>query len=195
MALCVVPLTGPALHAALDDLAALRIAVFREYPYLYDGTLDYEQGYLRLFAKSRDGVIVAARDNGEIVGCATGSALATQHGSLQAPFRDAGYNPGEIFYCGESVLLPQYRGQGIGHIFFEEREKHARAKGYKISAFCAVVRASDHPARPAGYRPLDAFWQSRGYRKAPGMIARLSWKDIGAASATDKPMQFWLKDL
>ena len=32
-------LTGAALTEALDDVARLRIAVFRDWPYLYDGTL------------------------------------------------------------------------------------------------------------------------------------------------------------
>lgn len=195
MALCVAPLTGSALHAALDDLARLRIAAFRDFPYLYGGTADYEQGYLRLFGQGKDGVIVVAKDNGEIVGCATGSALSTQPDSLQDPFAKAGYNIHEIYYYGESVLLPQYRGQGIGHIFFEEREKHARAKGYRFSVFCAVARPHGHPARPKDYQPLDAFWHKRGYSKVPGLMAHFSWKDIGDTAETEKPMQFWLKAL
>lgn len=195
MTLCVAPLTGPAMHAALDDLARLRIAVFRDWPYLYDGTPDYEQGYLRQFAKGKDGIIVAARDNGDIVGCATGSALATQQAPLQAPFIKAGYDIGRIFYCGESVLLPQYRGQGIGHLFFEEREKHARAKGYTFATFCGVVRDPHHPARPKDERPLDGFWKKRGYRRMDGLMAHFSWTDIGDDAPSEKPMQFWLKAL
>ena len=42
----VAPLTGEALDAALDDVAKLRIKVFRAWPYLYDGDLDYERNYL-----------------------------------------------------------------------------------------------------------------------------------------------------
>jgi hypothetical protein len=34
-------LTGEAPKAALDDLAGLRIAVFRAWPYLYEGTRVY----------------------------------------------------------------------------------------------------------------------------------------------------------
>lgn len=195
MALCVAPLTGSAMHAALDDLARLRMAVFRDWPYLYDGTLDYEQNYLRAFARGKDGIIVAARDNGEVVGCATGSALATQDAPLREPFAAAGHDPGAIFYCGESVLLPQYRGQGIGNLFFEEREKHARARGYKFATFCSVVRPAQHPARPKDYKPLDDFWKQRGYRKMDGVMAQFSWTDIGAAAPSEKPMQFWLKAL
>ena len=38
---------GPELEPHLDALGTLRIAVFREYPYLYDGSLEYEREYLR----------------------------------------------------------------------------------------------------------------------------------------------------
>ena len=43
-------LTGERLAQALPSLAELRIAVFRDFPYLYDGTLAYEQDYLARFA-------------------------------------------------------------------------------------------------------------------------------------------------
>ena len=42
-------LRGAALEAALGHVAALRIAVFRDWPYLYDGTLDYERAYLATY--------------------------------------------------------------------------------------------------------------------------------------------------
>jgi GNAT superfamily N-acetyltransferase len=195
MAVTVALLTGPALASALDDLARLRIAVFRDFPYLYEGTRDYEEKYLQLFARGKDGIIVAARDGDRIVGCATGSALATHHGPLQEPFKKAGADIDSIFYCGESVLLPDYRGQGIGHAFFDHREAHAKARGYNVSTFCGVIRPADHASRPADYQPLDPFWMKRGYRKADGFIAHFSWKDVGQQEQTDKPMQFWLKDL
>lgn len=36
-------LTGDTLTSALDDVARLRISVFRDWPYLYDGDLEYER--------------------------------------------------------------------------------------------------------------------------------------------------------
>ncbi len=199
MAVTISPLTGPALTQSLDDLARLRIAVFRAYPYLYDGTLDYEAKYLREFAQGKDGIFVAAKvrdENGDsIIGCATGCALSTQHAPLQQPFRDSGYDIDSIFYCGESVLLPAYRGRGIGHAFFDHREAQARRCGYSLSIFCAVVRPDDHPLKPTGYMPLDAFWEKRGYRKAAGLVAHFGWQDVGEPAETDKPMQFWIKAL
>jgi len=101
----------------------------------------------------------------------------------------------EIFYFGESVLLPQYRGHGIGVKFFEEREAAARAFGYPLCCFCGVQRPDDHPMKPADYVPLDAFWGNRGYVQRPDLVASFSWRDIGDAAETAKPMVYWMKDL
>jgi len=195
MAVTVEPLTGPAFQAALDDLASLRIRVFRDFPYLYDGTRDYEAKYLGRLANAKDGIIVAARDGDRVVGCATGSALSAHHEEFGAPFRAAGYDLDDFFYCGESVLLHEYRGQGIGHVFLDQREAHARACGYKRVTFCAVVRPADLPLKPANFRSLDGFWERRGYRRVEGMVTEFAWKDIDQDVETAKPMQFWMREL
>ncbi len=188
-------LTGPHLEKALPQLARLRIEVFRAYPYLYDGSLDYEQSYLSALMASKDSILVAAEDDEKIVGCATGSALEGHHQEFAAPFREHGFDPNDVFYCGELVLSPAYRGRGLGHTFFERREAHAKGRGYKYSAFCGVMRPDDHPLRPATYSPLDTFWEKRGYRKADGMIATFRWKDIDQPHETGHPMQFWIREL
>jgi GNAT superfamily N-acetyltransferase len=196
MTVRVAPLTGPVLASALPDLARLRITVFRDWPYLYDGTLDYEQGYMRKFAESPGSVIVAAFDDDRIVGAATASPMVGHADAFAEPFRARGYDVDHIFYFGESVLLREYRGQGIGHAFFDQREAHARGLGgYTHATFCAVVRSSDHPMKPANYVPLDAFWQRRGYTRMDGLVGSFSWRDIGDAGETAKPMQFWMKAL
>lgn len=194
MSVTVERLTGPALTSALPELARLRMAVFRDWPYLYDGTLEYEQSYLAGFAAADGAVVVAAYDEGRMIGAATGSPLPGHAEEFAAPFKSRGFDISRIFYFGESVLLKPYRGRGLGHAFFDEREAHARAAGpFTHTAFCAVVRPDDHPMRPPGYVPLDAFWRKRGYEKVEGMVASFAWKDIGEAGETHKPMQFWMK--
>lgn len=193
-------LTGSALRAVLDEVARLRITVFREWPYLYEGTLAYERDYLAQFADAQDALIVAAHDDDAIVGAATAAPLAGHTKEFVPLFEAYGLDPDRIFYFGESVLLPAYRGRGLGHAFFDHREAHARAaqssKGpYTHAAFCAVVRADDDPRRPAEYRPLDAFWKKRGYRKVEGLVGSYRWKEIGATEETEKPMQFWMRAL
>jgi GNAT superfamily N-acetyltransferase len=194
-AITIRPLTGDEIAPALDALAALRIDVFRAYPYLYDGSAAYERAYLAEFAERAGAVLVAAFDGKTIVGAATGAPLSTQKPEFRAPFEAAGLDPDDIFYFGESVLLPAWRDRGVGHSFFDHREARARAEGARLAAFCAVMRPPDHPARPAGYAPLDAFWRKRGYAPADGMVTSFSWRDIGDEAETAHPMQVWMRRL
>jgi GNAT superfamily N-acetyltransferase len=182
--------TGAALTRAIPDLARLRIQVFREWPYLYDGDADYERRYLAGYAEAPGSVIVVAQDGARVIGASTGLPLAAEPENVTLPFRERGLDVGRYFYFGESVLEKAYRGRGIGVRFFIEREAHAEALGrYDTTCFCAVER----PARPKDAMPLDAFWRRRGYEKDPTLVAHFSWKDLGDAEASRKPMGFWLK--
>ncbi|MBP0617541.1 GNAT family N-acetyltransferase [Jiella mangrovi] len=180
----------------LDDLARLRITVFRAFPYLYEGDEAYERRYLETYAKSPGAmVVVAANMRGEIVGAATAAPLGDHQPQLAEDFRKAGIPPDAVFYLGESVLLPEYRGRGAGHRFFDAREAAGRAQGYEIAAFCGVVRPTDQPQRPGDYVPLDGFWTKRGYEKVDGLVSTMAWRDIGDMEESEKPMQFWMRRL
>lgn len=195
MTVSVRPLTGTEIQAALDDLASLRITVFAAYPYLYDGDAAYEAEYLKEFIAAPDAVLVAAFDGAKIVGAATASPMWAQKAEFRAPFESRGINTSQLFYFGESVLLPDYRGKGIGHAFFDHREGQAVRCGAKAATFAAVIRPDDHPARPSGYVPLDAFWTKRGYAPVEGFVTELGWKEHGEAEESLKPMQYWMRSL
>lgn len=195
MSMNVRPLAGEEIAACLKDLAALRIEVFAAWPYLYDGDEEYEAGYLAEYAAAPDAVLVAAFDGKQIVGAATASPLWAQKAEFRKPFEQVGIDTSRLFYFGESVLLPAYRGRGIGHAFFDQREEAARRAGAEAAAFAAVVRPEDHPARPAGYLPLDGFWRKRGYEKVPGLVTQLAWKEHGEEEESLKPMQYWMREL
>lgn len=194
MSVGVAPVTGAGLTEVLPALAELRIAVFRAFPYLYDGDAAYEADYLAAFAAAAGAVIVVARDGDRVVGAATAAPLAAQDAAWQAPLAAAGFDIGRCFYFGESVLLESYRGQGIGHAFFDHREAQARDHGASHAAFCSVIRAADHPARPAGHRPLDAFWRGRGYAPLAGVTASFDWKVVGGGEETHR-LQYWARAL
>lgn len=195
MSLRVEALTGDKIAPVIADVATLRIAVFRDWPYLYEGDLAYERNYLRAYQESPGAVIVVALDGEALVGASTGLPLPEADAEFAEAFAGSEYDPAEIFYCAESVLLPAYRGQGAGHQFFDLREAHARKLGFRYSAFCGVIRPKDHPARPAQYRPLDAFWQKRGYTPLDGVVAHFAWRDLGDDAESPKPLQFWIHSL
>lgn len=189
-------LRGAAIRPHVSHLADLRIRVFREFPYLYDGSAGYEREYLETYARSPDSLFVLAVDQGRVVGVSTGLPLADETEAFQRPFLEQGLELSTVFYFGESVLLPAWRGQGVGVRFFAERERYARQlKEIRWCAFCAVERAETHPLRPAGYAPLHDFWVRRGYRHHPALRTEFSWKDIDRPVETAKPMSFWLKEI
>jgi len=187
--------TGAAVGEYLAALAVLRIEVFREWPYLYDGDVAYEEKYLAPYATTADALVAIAWAGDELVGAATALPLAAHSDEVVPPLVGAGYDPATVYYFGESVLRRDFRGRGLGHRFFDEREAFARARGYRTAAFCAVDRPADHPRRPADYVPLDRFWGKRGFVRRPDIIARFAWKDLDADAETAKPMVFWTKAL
>lgn len=191
----VLPLQGDALRAAIPDLARLRCEVFAQWPYLYEGDPAYESDYLRDFAVAPGAMLIAAKDGEQIVGIATASPMSGQKPAYQAKFTERGIDVATLYYFGESVLLEAYRGQGLGHAFFDHREAQARRHGARAATFCGVMRPEDHPARPADFSPLDSFWRKRGYEMIPGLISTFSWKDIGDEAQSEKPMQYWMKSL
>ncbi|PZQ10003.1 MAG: GNAT family N-acetyltransferase [Rhodanobacter denitrificans] len=188
--------TGATIGPHLDDVARLRIAVFRAFPYLYDGDVGYEAGYLQTYSRSPESLFVLAFDGDRVIGASTGIPLTDETAAFQQPFVERGLDLRRVFYFGESVLLPEYRGQGLGHRFFDEREAYARRLGrFDTTAFCAVVRAADDPRRPADYRPNDVFWTKRGYVQQPDMRCAIEWKEIGADAPTVQQLAFWLRGL
>lgn len=188
-------LHGPDIGPWLADVARLRVAVFRDWPYLYEGDFDYERDYLAAYAASPRSVFVLATDRERVIGASTGLPLLDDGEAFRLPFRGSEIAPGDVFYFGESVLLPDYRGRGIGHAFFDRREAHARALGgFRWTAFCAVDRESDDPRRPAAHRGNDAFWHKRGYRRSAGMTMQLDWNEIGRGEIPHA-LTFWLRPL
>lgn len=195
MAITIQSFSGSDVGRYFDDLARLRITVFREFPYLYNGDATYEQAYLATYARSEGSVFVLAFDNDAVVGAATATPMGTETEEVKAPFLANGRNPQDFLYFGESVLLPSYRGQGIGLAFFEGREQQARKLGLANCAFCAVERPEDHPRRSKDYVPLNRFWQKRGYTHHPELRTTFSWRDLDEESESPKPLSFWIKSL
>ena len=161
-------LAGPEAAKVVEDLARLRVTVFREWPYLYEGSLDYERRYLGKYAGIERSTIVIARADGAIVGASTALPLASAEAELQAPFVAAGHDPSDFYYYGESVLLAPWRRRGIGVAFFQAREARARANSATASARSArwcdpttIRRARPTMCRSTRSGPSAAMPKSR----------------------------------
>jgi GNAT superfamily N-acetyltransferase len=185
--------TGRDILPLLPDIARLRIEVFREWPYIYDGNLANEERYLQTYVQAEGAAMIVAEAGQDIVGAATCLPMAAETPNVQNPFVAHGWDVSKIFYFGESVLLKDYRGRGIGVKFFAARE--AQAAGFETTTFCAVQRPTTHPLRDPGYTPLDNFWTHRGYAKRPELSCQMTWRDRGATEDTEKTLVFWTRSL
>ncbi len=187
--------SGSQISTAIPDLARLRVAVFREWPYLYDGDGAYEGGYIEVYARCPGVVVFLARNGMDIVGASTCLPLREESASIRAPFQARGLDVNRFFYFGESVLLPAFRGQGVGVKFFEARERAAREANADFAIFCAVRRQDDHPARPKNSIDMPRFWRQRGYAPLPGISCQMAWKEISQAEPLNHDLDFWIKPL
>lgn len=186
--------SGIEVSEYMDSVAELRIRVFRDFPYLYDGNREHEKEYLARYLEAKDFLLILALDGEQVVGASTCLPLSQENEEMK-PLTTAGYAAEEVLYLGESVLDKAYRGQGIGKVFFQFREAHGQKLHKKFSSFCAVDRPENHPLRPADYRPLHAFWKKYGYTPLPHVKAKLHWKDVDQDSETEKKLTFWIKEL
>lgn len=184
---------GEEIGPYLVELAKLRIKVFYEFPYLYEGDLAYEKEYLKVYVNCPQSIMVIAFDGERIIGASTALPLNAENDYVKNAFQNTDYQMSDIYYFGESVLLKEYRGLKIGHLFFDEREKAAKKFGYKLTSFCSVERNPDHHLRPVDYRPHDIFWAKRGYVKDESINSFFSWKDRGENQESMKKMYFWIK--
>jgi GNAT superfamily N-acetyltransferase len=190
-----VTLTGPAMVERLPDLARLRASVFRDWPYLYDAKPGVEDADMAAIASWDGAALILALKGDVAVGCATVYRLHTETANIQAPFLAAGEDLRRWCYFGESVLEPQYRGQGLGVGFFEAREAHAMSfPEVERATFCSVERPAAHPLRPAGAGDLHAFWNKRGYQPTD-LVCTMQWKQIDTEGKVENRLRFWAKTL
>ncbi len=187
---------GKDMAPLLPELARLCTVVFREWPHLYDGDGAYDDDHLRALAASPRGALIVAHDGVRPVGMSTCLPLADATANVQAPFLTRGWPLSRYFYFAESVLLPNWRGQGIGAAFFTMREAHVRAvSNCDVTCFCTIQRPLAHPARPADARPLDGFWRKLGYAPVPDLRCTMTWREIGGTADSDLSLLFWAKML
>lgn len=187
---------GIEIKSVFEDLGKLRIAVFKDYPYLYEGTLEHELAYLEIYSNAPKSFLFSVYDGTDMVGATTCIPLLDETPDVQKPFYEAGYAVDKIFYFGESILLPAYRGSGLGHRFFDEREAHVRTfNEFEHTTFCSVDRGENHPLKPVDYRANDVFWIKRNYIKKEALSCQMTWLDVGEKEETTKSLTFWMKTI
>lgn len=186
--------TGSGIKPYVHSIAKLRMEIFREYPYFEEPHLERELQYLNMVCSCKEAISVLIFDGTTLVGVSLGLPLSIEEPAVLLPFKDKHLDTDSYFFFGDSALLKQYRGRGIGHHFFDAREAHVQQfKKYKHICFCVPFPHEEN--EPQDYIPLDDFWRKRGYIHHPDMRCTLAWVELGKTEVSTKQMSFWIKDL
>lgn len=174
----------------IEELGQFRIAIFKEFPYLYAGDMDVERKYLA-GTVSEESILVTQRDEYGLLGVCTGLPLKNEQEQLKQPF--VGCNIDEIFYIGEVMVRDGWRGKGIGSLLLSTMIDTVDPIKYKKWFLCAVDREANHPLRPDNYRSPDSLWTKFGFKQQLHAKVYFAYKDIGNAVETNKPMNVWVR--
>lgn len=186
---------GEEIRAIFDALAELRIQVFGEFPYLYQGSKDFEFQYLNKYVTSNCSFLFTIWDNQRLIGASTCIALSDEFEDVKEPFVKAGIDINSIIYFGESLLLKEYRNKGLGKLFMEKRIEFSTSFSWcKAVYFCSVERPENHPLRPSDYKNLHDFWKKQGFEPTD-LSSFFEWKDIGQEIESSKKMNYWMKEI
>lgn len=177
----------------LDDIARLRITIFREFPYLYEGSLAYEKEYLAKFSRSKESVTILAKDQEEVIGVFTGLPLHLEDETITRSIPQEKLL--DSFYFSELLLLKAYRKQGIGKNLLQQMETIIKQKSvYQRIVFASILREENHPLKPLEYYSMDNAWKKYGYSKTTD-TCQILWKEINQSEETPKTLAIWEKVL
>ncbi len=104
-------LKGSEIKKHIEDLGCFRIEIFKEYPYLYDGDMQYEKEYLSRYLKSIESILILLKDSQGFVGACTGIPLKDEDTEFIKPFQENRIE--EIFYIGKIMVRKDSRGKGF----------------------------------------------------------------------------------
>lgn len=189
--------TGKDIISVLPFIAKSRIEAFREYPYLYHGTMESESPYLVLYSSWKDTAVALVYADDTPVGFISGMPLIKfdEHCPSIEVFKKENLAPESCYYFPEVIILPEYQSLGLSEKLFEVLEAHAYSLGYRTLALLTSNRADTDPQKPAGYKSQDYLWKKLGYKKSR-MIVSISWDTIqpdGTIKEQQNDLTYWFK--
>ncbi|MDU0461005.1 MAG: GNAT family N-acetyltransferase [Geobacteraceae bacterium] len=188
-------LTGVAIADAVDDVATLRLEIFKEYPYLYQGQREDELSYLVTYAEAPDACIILAYHGHEVIGAVAGMPLIHEDAWMSEAFAGTTFPLNEVYYVGELLFRPDYRNCGMGRKLLAQLERHIGSLGHYRKLTCATVeRPKDHPLRPRDYISITRFLARTGFSQLSGVTTSFMWCEVDGVKR-NHPMQFWSKEL
>ena len=186
----------------IEKTSEMRIRLFKEFPYLYQGSMDYEREYMKAYAKDPKSTIAIASCDKNIIGVSTGIPLVSESsivdGSAQL-ITQAGEAPEDYYYYGEILIEPEHRGNKISSKLYSAQNELVKKWGYKKVCILTVVRQKNHPLKPKEYQSLDSMWTHFNYNRfIPPILVTYDWNTFqcsGEVRMQSNELEMWHKTL
>lgn len=182
---------GKNISAYIEQLGKYRIDIFKEYPYLYEGDLEYERSYLSRYAQSNGSILLISYDQKGIVGACTGIPLQDEEEEFIAPFKNEDIT--SIFYIGEIMVRSDSRSKGLGTALLSNIIELIALENYKKICLYTVQREQNHPLKPKNYISPDNLWMKFDFKKDLERLVYYHWRELNDNRETIKAMNVWSK--
>ena len=178
-----------------EAVADVGLAVFREYPYFFEGTVSEYLDYLLMGANSKHSLFVIAEQDNQVIGVIWGVPVVDYTLDMIHMFSTHGIEPSKLFYLSGLTVLRDYRGRDVGYILYRKFENEVKKQGiYPLLTYCEVIQSSDR-ASPIDYVGLDSYASRIGFVKHPELMCYWSWREVDSLQIKEHPMVFWIKNL
>lgn len=183
-----------------DSLALARIESFKQYPYLYSGTLERSQKYAARYAACEQGMIAVAMIQNKVACISTGIPLS-HDSNLVTTIRNEcvqkQLEANQYYYLGETIVMPEFQSQSVLEKIVLKQCEQIKAWGFEFACMLNVLREDNHPLKPVDYQCEQFIWQSIGFSKTD-IVIKSSWPTIqknGEIEKQENLLGLWVKDL
>lgn len=109
-------------------MASLWINIFKDFPYIYDGSVDYEVKYLGRYLQAKNAqFVVAINPQNQLVRLATCLPLSEEESFVEKPFLDVDLNLEKIAYFCNVKRSPQHPLKPEG---YRQLDDFWKSRGY-----------------------------------------------------------------
>ncbi len=191
---------GDHLEQLIPEIAKARLELFKEFPYLYEGTYENESKYLKDFACNPKSIILTAHEGDKLIAFVTATAVESGFELTEAIkdlMQGQGIDTGKYFYISEMMVYPEFRSFELQNKLKKDIENYALKNNYSKTCFLSVFRENDHPLRPERYKEVSRLWKFNKYHKTE-ISTEFEWNTVQKDSESklmNNRLDLWEKEL
>ena len=191
---------GDDLKELIPEISKARLELFKEFPYLYEGTYEDELKYLNEFVNNPKSIILTVHKENKLIAFVTATAVESGFELTEAIkdlMQKQGLDTSKYFYISEMMVYPEFRSFELQNQLKKDIENYARENSYTMTCFLSVFRENNHPLRPQDYKEISRLWKFNKYRKT-NISVKFEWNTVqkdSEAKLMNNQLDLWEKEL